>query len=430
MKKIDEEFLHFLWKHQQLAGIIIESACESEIKVIDPGMHNHDAGPDFFNSRICINDTIWAGNVELHINASDWIRHGHTEDPFYDSVILHVVYFNDCEITHADGNPIPTAVIRFPTLMWDRYADLQHNGKWIPCQEYLAEIEPVHVAQWTSSLMTEKLIERSAFLKKNMDDVDGHWDALLSRILFRSFGLPINTTPFEMLSLLIPYPTLLRFKNDLFRLEALLFGQAGMLSTAVPHDHYVESLRFEFARISPRLEGSVIPGHIWKYLRMRPASFPSIRIAQLASLIKNCFPLHQYFETLPDINELMILFGVKAGDYWNTHYQLGKTSSNHPKYIGKSFIRLLIVNCVIPYMFHYGKTISKQHVCDYAVSLLEQLPAEHNAVLKKWGKFGMNPANAFESQAFLHLHKHYCRQERCLECQFGNNLILDGKNKK
>lgn len=430
MKKIDETFLHFLWKNQQLTGIITEPAGQDDIIVQDPGIHNQDAGPDFFNARIRINGTTWAGNVELHINASDWLRHGHSEDPAYDTVILHVVYFNDCEITRPDGSIIPVVLLRFPTLMWERYADLLKNGNWIPCQDHLGDIAPVHVAQWTSSLMTEKLEERHKMLRKNLEDVDGHYDAALSRILFRSFGIPVNTTPFEMLSILIPYPFLLRNRNDLFVLEALLFGQSGMLSVAMPHDKYVEGLRQEYQRFSSRLEGTAMPGHAWKFLRMRPSAFPSVRIAQLAALIRKTYPMHQYLESLPPAGELFDILRIRAGDYWNNHYQLGKETAPKPKIMGDQFMQLIIVNAIVPYLFFFGKNNAKQQFCDYSISLLEELPAENNVIIKKWGKFGLRPANAFESQAYLHLYKQYCKNRKCLQCQFGNNMILDDKNQK
>ena len=427
MRKINEEFLHFLWKNQHLTGIRLTSPGNSCIEVLDPGMHNLDAGPDFFNAKVTIDGTTWAGNVELHINASDWIRHGHSSDKGYDSVILHVVCFNDCEITRTTGETIPSVMLRFPSLMWDTYNELRTGGKWIPCQEQLYKTKPIHVAQWTSSLMVEKLQERSGALQKNMEELHGHWDAILSRILFRSFGLPVNTIPFEMLSLMVPYPLLLRNKENLFALEAILFGQSGMLCTTLPHDKYTEGLKQEFTRFSGKLEETTVPSHIWKYMRMRPSSFPSLRIALLAACINRLYPLHQFLEKYPGIDDLNRHFRVRAGDYWNSHYQLGKESGNSPKYMGRDFIKTIIINCIAPYTFFYGKINSREKFCDYAIHLLEQLPPENNTIVTKWGQYGIKCSNAFESQALLFLYKNYCKNRRCLECQFGNHVILESR---
>ena len=430
MKKINEEFLHFLWKNQQLTGIVLTPASGKKIKVHDPGHHNQDAGPDFFNARVEIDGTIWAGNVELHISASDWIRHGHSADRAYDSVILHVVCFNDCEIRRPDGQIVPAAMLRFPTLMWDRYASMLKSDNWIACQGYLSELAPLQVAQWTSSLMIEKLQERMTMMHRTLKELNGHWDAMLSNVLFRSFGLPVNTTPFEMLALLLPYPLLLRNKNDLFATEALLFGKAGMLHASLPEDTYVEELHREFRRFAAKLGGQTVPSHVWKFMRMRPSSFPSLRIAQLSAFIIEHYPPHHLVESRPSIKELQKLFRIRAGDYWNNHFMFGKVSGSRPKYLGTQFIHTLIINGIVPYAFLFGKINAKQAFCDYAIQLLEQLPPEHNVILKKWSTFGLDSTNAFDSQSLLFLYKKYCAEKRCLECQFGNNMILDGKTKE
>ncbi|MDF1570957.1 MAG: DUF2851 family protein [Bacteroidales bacterium] len=430
MRKINEEFLHFLWKNQQLTGVVLTAASGRNIRVLDPGQHNLDAGPDFFNAKVGIDDTLWAGNVELHINASDWIRHGHSADRAYDSVILHVVCFNDCEIRRPDGQVVPTAMLRFPTLMWDRYTAMMNSDNWIACQHLLPEIAPLYVAQWTSSLMVEKLRERATRMQHSLEAVNGHWDAMLSTVLFRSFGLPVNTTPFEMLALLVPYPVMLRNKDNLFALEALLFGKSGMLHTALPEDKYVEGLHLEYNRFTAKLGDQSVPAHAWKFMRMRPSSFPSLRIAQLSSVIRELYPPHQLVESRPSLQELQKRFRIRAGDYWNNHFMFGKVSGNKPKYLGRQFIHALIINGIAPYMFFFGKTNGNQACCDYAIHLLEELPPEHNAILKKWSKFGLDCTNAFDSQALLFLYKNYCREKRCLECQFGNNAILDGKTTK
>ncbi len=430
MKKINEEFLHFLWKNQHLTGVTFYTEHDFKLEVLDPGMHNHDAGPDFCNAKIRIGNTTWAGNVELHINASDWLRHGHSDDPAYNTVILHVVYFNDCEITRKSGEQIPTAILRFPIMIWETYEDLRKNNNWIPCQHRIRNIKTLQIAQWTSSLMIQKLEDKNNYLSSSFKDVTGHWDALLTRSLIRSFGIPVNTFPFELLGLAIPYNLLLRNKNTLFSLEAILFGTAGFLDTKIPDDQYAESLRLEYFRISGNTSKPGVPLQSWKFMRMRPSSFPTLRIAQLAALIHNCFPLHKLITAMPDLTELQRIFKVRASDYWNTHYQFGRVSDFRYKYLGRQFIHTLIINTLVPYLTFYARTLGKKSHMDYALDLLEVLPPEKNVILKKWGTFGIKCTNALESQALLYLYKSYCKQKECLKCQFGNTLLIDGKDPK
>ncbi len=427
MQKISESFLHFLWKNQSLTGISVINEDEQNIEILDPGEHNMDAGPDFFNAKIRIDGTIWAGNIEIHINASDWMKHRHQEDPAYDSVILHVVYFNDCVITRPDNQPIPAALIRFPNILWDNYAGLMKCDSWIPCENNLQEITPVLHAQWISRIMVEKLSTKHDALKRDFSKTSSHMDDLLSRLIFRCFGLPVNTLPFEMMASALPYTTILRTKGDLMQLEALLFGASGMLHTVLPNDIYMQELKRESAKYGSLFSGHEIPEHIWKYLRMRPSSFPTIRVAQLAAFIYKTYPLSEKLFKTPSIKVLHELFRVRASDYWNTHYLFGKESKRSIKHTGQDFSHRLVINGIVPFMFFYGKTINDQQYCEYAIALLEQLPGERNSILEKWRKFGLKANNALESQGLLYLFKNYCKHKGCLTCQFGNYLIIHGK---
>ncbi len=427
MKKINEEFLHFLWKNQHLAGVTFHTGNTFDLKVLDPGIYNTDAGPDFFNARVEIDRTIWAGNVELHINASDWLKHGHGEDPAYDSVIMHVVYFNDCVITRPDGQVIPTAILRFPHILWDKYTGLHNDNSWLPCSRDLRNVSSLVRTQWISAMVVEKLEAGTGRIEANFNDLKGHWDAILCRSLLRAFGIPVNTVPFELLSLVLPYIQLLRNKDDLFTLEALLFGQSGMLEKVVPNDIYTEHLKREFSRHCGKFKNGPVPLHLWKFMRMRPSSFPTIRLAFFAALVHNHFPLHEQLEKLPPVSRLRELFRVQAGDYWNTHYTFGKESTPSVKHSGNSFIDLILINSISPYLFFYGQQTKSQRHMDYAIRLLELIPPENNRILKKWGKFGIAGTNAFESQGILHLYKEYCQGRKCLQCQFGNQLIIHGR---
>lgn len=277
--------------------------------------------------------------------------------------------------------------------------------------------------------MIEKLMDKTCYMEQHMNDLKGHWDAIFSRIIFRSFGIPVNTTPFEILSLLTPYNLILRNKSSIFSLESILFGISGLINTAVARDKYTEGLLIEFRRFKGKLENSTVPSQSWKFMRMRPGSFPTIRLAFLAAFIHEIYPPLSLLKEMPSPEKLHKTLKIKASDYWNTHYQPGKESKPKPKYPGKDFINTLLINGFAPFAFYYGKHTSQEKYCNYAISLLEKIPAENNVILKKWGKFGLHAGNAFQSQALLHLHKKYCVTSRCLECQFGNNLILHAREK-
>lgn len=427
MLKITEDFLHFIWKNQSLSGIVLESDCGSKIEVHDPGSHNLDSGPDFFNSRISIDGTKWAGNVEIHINASDWMKHGHHKDPAYDSIILHVVYYNDITVTRSNNQPVPTTLLRFPHILWKKYSELMEKENWIACQDKLHEINPVLQAQWLSSQMVQKLRTRHDSLKSLFYETNSHWEEMLNRMVFRCFGIPVNTIPFELIASQIPYTYLLRIKNDPHQLESLLFGISGMLNKVLPDDKYMEELKMEYKGHQLKLQLHGIPEHLWKFMRMRPSSFPTIRIAQLASFIHSNYPLFEMLRSTPSLKVLEEKLRIRAGDYWNTHYLFGKVSAYKIKHTGKDFFYRLLINGIVPFMFFYGKSVKEDKYCEYAISLLEKLPAEKNVILKNWSKFGIKAENAFDSQGLIYLYNEYCKQNRCLDCQFGNYLILHGK---
>jgi hypothetical protein len=427
MKKITEDFLHFLWMNQHLAGITLLDETGLHVEVIHPGEHNHDAGPDFFNARISIGGTTWAGNVEIHVNASDWIRHGHQHDDAYNSVILHVVYYNDCVITSGGDRVIPAVTLRFPRLLWENYELFMKRNTWISCSDRLRELSALDVAHWTSRLMVEKLTGRCNAITEKSTGTMNHRDAILHSEICRCFGLPVNSFPFEMLAKAAPLNSLMRHKGSQFSLEALLLGKAGMLSTALPEDRYFESLRHEYLRIGPRIDTQEIDPHLWKYSRMRPSSFPSLRIAQLAALIHHSYPLMEHLEPMPRLDQLRELLRVRAGDYWNTHVVPGKCASKKSRYTGNDFIDRIIINGIIPFLFYLSRSSGSDAFRDYSTGLLEEIPAESNAIIKKWTTFGLQSANAFESQALLYLYRNYCRQKKCLSCQFGNTFIIHGK---
>ncbi|MFZ5940028.1 MAG: DUF2851 family protein [Bacteroidota bacterium] len=423
MNRIPEDFLQYIWRYRLMDEKQLALADGTPVRIVDQGTLNRDSGPDFFNARIIIGNTTWAGNVEVHVHASDWLRHNHQEDEAYNSVILHAVRFNDCQITRKDGEQVPTVVIRFHPRLLEKYQGWLTSARWVPCQDEVHKIHPVHLRQWLTSLEVERLAARTSPLKEQLDKSGGDWDQLLHHLLAHCFGLPLNSLPFSLLSDSVRINTLLPLRNDPFALEALLFGKAGFLDSLLPEDPYMAGLVGEYNRLRQRHSGQPVPQHLWKFMRLRPSSFPTVRIAQFASLIHEHYPLTGKIKDCSSVKELMALFRVRAGDYWNTRYRFGKEASYQPKYTGRDFTGTLIINAIAPFLFLYGKARGEEKYSDRALALLEELPAEKNALIKKWITFGIVPDNAFESQALLQLHQQYCLRKDCLSCRIGIKLI-------
>ena len=423
MKHIPEKLLHFIWKNQLFERKGLKTTSGETIVIEHPGEHHSDAGPDFFNARIRIDKTHWAGNIEIHVNASDGIKHGHQKDKAYDNVILHVVHFYDCEITDSCNNIIPALVLPCPDKLINTYEDLISSEKWIACQDQIQSIPPVYINQWISSLMIERLHEKHLRMKAILDKTKNDWEQMLFVALLSCFGIPLNQLPFEMLAASVDIRNILRIKEDLFKTEAMLFGAAGFLTANLPSDYYSESLLKEYRALKLRIDKEEIPYHLWKFLRLRPGSFPSLRLALLASLIHFKFPLTEAIAKVKTKKDLYNILRTRASDYWNTHYLFGKTSPSRIKYTGKTFLDILIINAIIPYLFTLGKLRDHADKIELAIKILEEVSVEKNETIKNWRKFGVNAKNAFESQALIQLYNMYCKQRRCLNCQIGIKII-------
>ncbi|MBN1133144.1 MAG: DUF2851 family protein [Bacteroidales bacterium] len=423
MKHIPEKLLHVIWKNQLYDPENLQTTHGEKLEVIHPGESHADAGPDFFNARIRINDTSWAGNVEIHVNASDWIRHGHQNDRAYDNVILHVVRYNDCEITDRHDSVIPVLVLPCPDKLLNSYRQLVSSEKWISCEDRIGSLEPVYLHQWLSALTTERLHDKYLRMKSVLNRTQNDWEQMLFIFLASCFGIPLNQLPFEMLAGALDIREVMRIRENLFRTEALLFGTAGFLTANLPSDYYTESLLKEYGTLKTTRKTDEVPFHLWKFLRLRPGAFPSVRLALLASLIHLKFPLADATGQIRSKNDLYDLLRVRAGDYWNTHYVPGKISPPRIKYTGNTFIDILIINAIVPYLFTLGKMRNLPEKTELAIYILEEVKKENNDIIKKWSEFGINAENAFESQALIQLYQNYCSQKRCLDCQIGIRLI-------
>jgi hypothetical protein len=414
-----EEYLQFIWENQLFDHRRLRTTCGREIHVLSQGDQNPHAGPDFFNARIRIGSLLWAGNVEIHQRSSDWVRHGHHADPLYDNVILHVVAIDDAPAFNSRGNRVFSLVLRSSPELDSRYRSLRADESWLPCHDFIREVSRVRIRQWLSRLMAERLAIKTHRVDRLLTGCRRSWDETCYRVLASGFGLPINCLPFEMTVSGIPHALLIRLRDSLPDLEGILFGQAGFLPEVRSGGPYAADLSRRHQSYLRECTGRPISGHLWKFLRLRPASFPTLRISQFARLVQKQFPIMEPLLHTRTVAGMEQLFRVEASEYWNTHYLFGKCSPEIPKVLGPQSVRSLIINSVIPFLFAFGRARRHHDALQLGSSLLQEIEAESNSVITKWAAYGIRARGAFESQALIHLYNHYCKQKRCFDCEIG-----------
>jgi len=420
---MNEEFLHYLWKYRLLEPEL-RTVSGDRLIIIHPGEHNRDGGPDFFNARLKINNTTWAGNVEIHVQASGWYKHKHHEDSAYDNIILHAVYDNDVDVKRLSEEKIPALVMKghFPDYIYERYRYFQENSQWVPCQALIPDTDLFILEQWLPALVVERLEKKILVMKQSLEASKFDWEEIFYQNLAGSFGFRINAQPFELLARSLPWKLLLKHRTNLFQLEALLFGQAGMLGQDFSED-YPRLLQQEYRFLRKKYGLREISGSLWKFLRLRPSNFPTVRIAQFADLIHSAPDLFLSALECRDPKSMIDFFTVQASSYWDTHFLFGRLSTFKRKLLGISSIRLLIVNMVVPFLFLYGDTKAVIDFKEKALAFLESLPPEDNAIINHWMEIGIFSRNALCTQALLHLKRDYCDKKRCLECRIGKQLL-------
>lgn len=418
-----EDFLHYLWINQLYSKENFFTTSGETIEIIHPGVANSDAGPDFFNAKIKIGNTIWVGNVEIHVRSSDWQRHNHQSDKAYDNVILHVVANSDTIINRLSGEEIPTTELQFDKRLYDNYIKLISGNHWIPCQDKIAEHEPLFVQNWLDRLAAERLETKSEEILKKLDKNLNDWEETFYQMIGRSFGFRLNSTPFDLLTQSIPLTTILRHSDNLLQIEAMLFGQAGFLNAEGGDENYVR-LKKEYEFFKSKFSLQPVENHLWKFLRLRPSNFPTIRIAQFSALIfKHKTLFSKIIESSGD-SAIRDILDVRTSDYWNSHYQFNRKSVVREKKLGNQAIDSLIINAVIPVIFTYGRTAKGSSYKNYALDLMQSLPPEVNSIITGWKGNNIMASNAMDSQALLQLKNVYCDNKRCLKCSIGNRILL------
>jgi hypothetical protein len=423
-KIIPEEFLQYVWENKLFFVENLKTTNGEQLEIINVGKRNTDSGPDFFNAKVKIEDTIWVGNVEIHKNSSDWIRHNHLNDKAYNNVILHVAENCDQQIYRNDVEEIPALLFSYPEQLKTNYQKLLDAKTWIACQTQFHKIDPIILQLGFNRLMIERLEDKTSEILIRLQQNNNDWNETFYQMLARMFGFKVNAVPFEMLAKSLPIGILAKHKSSFFQLEALLFGNSGLLNDQLLGDDYYLNLRNEYSFLYKKYNLKGIESHLWKFMRLRPGNFPTVRISQLAALIHHSHGLFSRIIEIESLDELKKLFKVQASDYWNAHYSFNKTSiRNSIKELGDNSVNTLIINVVIPFLFVYGEKQNKENLKNRSLEFLEQLPSEENSIIEKWEKMGVESRSAFESQALLQLKNKYCEQKKCLNCQIGVKLV-------
>lgn len=421
---MQEDFLHYLWRYQIIAPDRLTTTTGERVTVLNPGLLNRHAGPDFTAAKLRIGVTLWAGQVELHLRSSDWYRHNHHTDAAYNNVILHVVYENDQEVYLENGSTIPTIELKghIPKRIFERYQYLQNNQLSIPCRELVSGVDDLTMAATLSKELTNRLARKTREISGLLEKNGGDWATTFYQLCARCYGLKVNADTFEALARSLPLKVIAKHKDHLLQIEALLFGQAGFLYDEL-EEGYPDQLKKEYQFLQQKYQLTPLPQHRWKFLRMRPAGFPTLRIAQFAALLHHAHNLFSLLLETRKAEDYLVHFKHPASNYWRTHYRFNSTTKQHGTAPGKQFLNLLVINLITPVLFAYGKHNNQYGYCEKALELLSISTAEKNRIVSAWSSIRYTAESAFDSQALIELTQQKCSKKQCLQCGLGVKIL-------
>ena len=417
-----EQLLHYVWKHKIFPLKELKTTTGQQVEVIDTGLANTDAGPDFFNAKLKLDGVLWIGNIEIHERSSDWFKHGHHADTGYNSVILHIASEIDTEISRSNGERIPQIQLICPEAVRTNYKELLETDSYPPCYRIIPSLPPFTAHSWMTALQMERFEQKATLLNERLKRCQGNWEDAFFITLARNFGFGLNGDAFETWAHQLPFRAVDKHRNDLFQIEAIFFGQAGILEDSDGDGYYLR-LKKEYTYLQHKFGLIPMDASLWRFLRLRPANFPHIRIAQLACLY------HRAYGLLSRIMETETLQGVRdilkggTSEYWLTHYTFGGSSPSRPKTLSNTSLDLLIINTVVTFLYAYGLHKGNRVLCARAGSFLEELKAENNYITRMWEQCGMKASNAADSQALIQLKKEYCDKKKCLYCRIGYEYL-------
>ncbi|UAY50761.1 DUF2851 family protein [Ferruginibacter albus] len=416
---MNEALLQYIWQFQYFNKQELQTTEGEPISIIFPGLHNTNQGPDFTNAKIKINNTTWYGSVELHLRSSDWEDHDHAADKNYQNVILHVVWLHDKEVNISFPTVELQAIV--PKILLNRYNDLMNDRSFIACENLVGNMDDIIWLSWKERLLIERLQKKSQLIFQYLDDSNNHWEETFWWLIARTFGAKVNSDAFEKIARSVSTNILAKHKHQIHQLEALLFGQAGLLET-VHEEDYPILLQKEYHFLSNKYQLAPVKNALY-LLRMRPSNFPTVRLAQLAALIQQSEHLFSKIKEAVSLKEVKDLLDVTANDYWHYHYTFNHPASYKIKKTGTQMINSIIINTIVPVLFAYGYKNNENSYKEKALLWLTQTAAESNVITKGFDAIGITSKQAFDTQALLQLKNEYCNNKRCLECAVGNKLL-------
>ena len=401
------------------------------VRVLDPGLLNTDSGPDFFNAKVEIDGQTWVGNIEMHVRASDWRRHGHDKDSAYDSVILHVVDKDDAPVYRTNGERIPQLVLQVSPLFNTSYQQLVNSRQELPCESAIKQVPSITITEWIERLAFERLHGKVQRVRDILDMYNGSWEDVCYITLARNFGFGINNEAFERLARRTPLRLLHKHSDSLLQVEALLFGQAGLLdSSAMGADDYYKHLCSEYAFLANKFSLRPMESEAWKMFRIRPQNFPLRRIAMLAQYIEGGFNLMSKILDANGEKELRKLFQVELTGYWNNHFSFGKPNEKPAPALSDKSIDIVLINTVATLYYAYGEITGDYALTDKAIELLESLKPESNSIVKTFVVAGIDCDSALTSQALIELKRSYCDARKCIFCKIGHRLLSEAAHRQ
>lgn len=418
-----EALLQYIWQHKLWLSEDMVTNDGRRVRVIDPGLLNTDSGPDFFNAKVEIDGHTWVGNVEIHVRASDWRRHHHDTDPAYDSVVLHVVEKDDAPVYRSNGELIPQVALQISHRFNESYDRLVNATVELPCAARLNEVPRLTVTEWIEALAFERLHSKVDRVRDLYDRYHGSWEDICYVMLARTLGFGINNDAFERLARATPLRLLHKHSDSILQVEALLFGQAGLLNGAYDDDAYYRQLTREYAFLANKFSLHPIEGTAWRLFRSRPQNFPFRRIALLAQFVHDGFYLMNDIVEASDTKALRKLFDIELSGYWTTHYSFGKPSPSAGRALTGSSVDIVLINTVAPLYYARGEMTDDYSMTDRAIALLEDIRPERNSIVAMFQNAGIKCDDALTSQALIQLRRNYCEARKCIYCRLGHRLL-------